>query len=791
MPLYLILFSAGVIAVSFFPALPPLYSLCFLILGVLVVRYKKLRPLLALLIGVSWGIFAGHQLIAMQLDETLVGNNLIVTGVITDLPEKNNQRLRFSMNIRSATDSRGNELDRKNFPRKIQLSWYQGYGKKTSPLPELTVGEVWQLTVRLKRPRGFANPAGFDYHAWLLRQGVGAIGYVVQSKTNTLIEQYSAAVGWREWIDYQRQQLQRWILARSHSPERGILVALLVGDSAHVEKAQWNRMQKTGTSHLIAISGLHVGFLALFGFYFGLAIGKCIQSVWRPCAALYIAWLSAIFCATFYSALAGFNIPTLRTLVMLAIFYCACLSHRSLRITDIFCCALALVLVIDPLAAYDMGFWLSFGAVALLLFYFSGRWIEKQDGNYWQGFSLRDLVWSFIRSQWVMFIGLLIPLSVLVSSVSLVAPVANAVAIPLITFFVVPLLLLGAVVRNASGVLGDFLLSLAGHGMEILKIFLQFLLDICGDYASPVVAFSSEVSTLIALSCLLVLLPKGIFPRSIAWVGLMVGGILGYLLPSPNVPELKVAVLDVGQGTAVVVQVKHKTLVYDTGPQFTESFDAGGAILGPYLFAQGISGIDTLVVSHSDKDHSGGLNGFLEKVKAERMFVGDDTLLEIYQEAKNCHTQKPWQWGDVYFEFIPLTVNHRTVDNNKSCVLLITWNGQTVLLPGDIEARVENQLLRDGKIPDALTVLVAAHHGSRSSSSPRLVRHTTPDYVVYSAGFRSQHGHPHPEVRRRFQDVGSVEFTTASSGAIVFEWFKNNAPVITEYRQAHRRYWFD
>ncbi len=379
MPIRLLLFSFGVVTVSFLPSLPSLPLTLALISGLaLLIIYRRAYWLVALLAGFGWGIFAGHQFLGQQLDEALTGQELRVSGVITDLPERNDQRLRFNLSIRSASIGGATTPKLHSFPTKIQLSWYNGYNKSDAvELPNIVVGQEWQLNVRLKRPRGFANPAGFDYHAWLLRQGVGATGYVVSSDENVQVQSGADGLGAREWINWQRQQLQQWILTHSNSTERGILIALLIGDSSYVEKEQWDRMQRTGTSHLIAISGLHVGFLALFGFYLGLIIGKLIQLVWHSCPALVIAWCMAIGCASFYSALAGFNIPTVRTLIMLSVFYGACLRHRSARVGDIFCCALALVVMIDPLAAYDMGFWLSFGAVALLLFYFSGRYVVK------------------------------------------------------------------------------------------------------------------------------------------------------------------------------------------------------------------------------------------------------------------------------------------------------------------------------------------------------------------------------------------------------------------------------
>ncbi len=798
MPIRLLLFVSGVLTVGFLPYLPSLLSSLGLIpLIFLAIYYFRAYWLAALLTGFGWGIYCGHQLVSMQLDDALAGQDLQVTGVVTDLPENNERRLRFNLNIRTALDASSNSLDLQNFPQKIQLSWYAGYNRVDAiQLPKLVVGQEWQLNVRLKRPRGFANPAGFDYHAWQLRQGVGATGYVVSGDENLLLQNDSAALGLREWVDGQRQQLQQWILQHSNSSERGILIALLIGDSTYVEKEQWERMQRTGTSHLIAISGLHVGFLALFGFYLGLFIGKFIQLVWHSCPALVIAWLMAIICASFYSALAGFNIPTVRTLIMLGVFYAACLWQRSVRVGDIFCCALALVVIIDPLAAYDMGFWLSFGAVALLLFYFSGRYVIKSANDHWRGFSVRDMATGFIRSQWVMFIGLLIPLSVLVSSISLVAPIANAVAIPLITFFVVPLLLISAVLQNLLPAVSDVLLNIAGIAMEWLKAILQITLDSAGDFASIIIAFSPAVSLLIAFSCLVLLLPKGLVHKAVGWCGLVLGGCLGLLLPAEHSPDLKVTVMDVGQGTAVVVQVKEKTLVYDTGPKYTESFDAGGAILVPYLFSQAIDKVDVLVVSHSDMDHAGGLDSFLNKVDAKQLLMGDieNTGKNLSQPIaiESCHQQQAWQWQRVSFEFLPVTLGRTSSDNNKSCVLLIRYGDQTILLPGDIETRIENQLLATQKIPDKLTLLLAAHHGSRTSSGARFVSATKPQFVVYSAGYRSQHGHPHPQVRKRFQAVGSREFNTADSGAIIVEWFSPTVPPrISEYRKTHARYWFD
>lgn len=797
MPVALLLFSLGVTAVSFAPQLLPLWSLLLLLpLWVMCWRWRQMRYCFALSLGLAWGIYTGHSLLAMQLDDDLAGKDLIVTGHIQGLPERDERRVRFNLRVNSAVTVAGQAISAEHFPAKLQLSWYlyQRTGMALE-LPSLAIGDEWQLRVRLKRPRGFVNPAGFDYHAWLLRQGIGATGYVVDHRNNQQLNSDADYFNLDDWINQQRYQLQQWIVAHSESSERGILIALLIGDSAMVDKHQWARMQQTGTSHLIAISGLHVGFLAIFGFYLGLWLGKCVQLVWHRCPALMIAWCVAIVCASFYSALAGFNIPTVRTLIMLVIFYLACLWRRSINIADIFCLALAMVVVLDPLAALDMGFWLSFGAVALLLIYFSGRLVPKQTAEPWSGYTVANLIVGFIRSQWVMFVGLLVPLSVLVSSVSLVAPVANGIAIPLITFFVVPLLLISAATRNLLDDASDFLLDGAGWLMEILKMFLEGLLAFGGTWSSPVVAFSPVLALLIALSCCVLLLPKGLFPRALGWCGLLLGAGLGFVLDPPNQPDIKLSVLDVGQGSAFVVQVGERTLVYDVGPKYTDSFDAGSGIVAPYLYAQGINHIDRLVVSHGDMDHAGGLMGLLEKIAVDQLFAGEPEKIP-HEPAKkihtqNCHQAPHWQWQSVHFRFLQFPHLTGGSANNHSCVLLISYADQHILLPGDIETSVENQLLRNQQLPEKLTVLLAAHHGSRTSSGVGFVNKMQPEVVVYSAGYRSQHGHPHPQVRQRFQSVGSREINTAESGAVVFEWNQNQLQLVREYRQSNRRYWFD
>lgn len=832
MPIYLILFAGGVISASFLPQLPslawgglfiPLMIFAYWARGASTYALRLCAPALvqvsAFLVGCGWGVYCGQGLLGLQLPQHQANHEFLVTGFVDGLPQADQLRTRFVLKVDQVTNLSGT-VDTSwvpdNAPLKLQLGWY--FAARHSMPSTIKTGDYWQLRVRLKAPRGFVNPAGFDYQAWLLRRHIGATGYVVDDRRNQLLPVPSKALSFTRWIDVQRYQLQQWLLAHSDSSERGILVALLIGDGALVDKTQWQRMQQTGTNHLIAISGLHVGFLAIFGFYIGLWLGKAIQlcGVYR-CPALILAYASAIGCALFYSALAGFNIPTLRTAIMLTLFYWLAIHRRSVRGVDIYCVALALVVILDPLAAFDMGFWLSFGAVGLLLFYFSGRYLFKRhlpkryiSRRYpqpWQGFAPAQLLMGFIRSQWVMFIGLLVPLSLLIHSVSLLAPLANFIAIPLITFFVVPCLLLAAALQGLVPGISQVLLHCAETAMEYLAIWLDVLLEASQGKLNPIVAFTPGVVALLLVSCVIVLLPKGLITRSLGYVGILLSLLLAFVLPPPAQSGLRVTVLDVGQGTAVVVEVfaqsQRHTLVYDTGPAYSDDFDAGSAIIAPYLRSRGITRINTLVVSHLDKDHAGGLDGLLGHLAVDELLLGE--LPRQYQSGPagnavgqlidnqagtRCHQASPWRWGDVDFRFITWTVATRASSNNHSCVLLIHYAGQYILLPGDIERDVEQQLVRSRQLPQTIDLLLAAHHGSQTSSTAGFINYTNPRAVVYSAGYGNRYGHPHPKVRARYQAMGSQEWNTATEGALVFEWHDQHRQPEVAYRRQYRRYWF-
>jgi competence protein ComEC len=578
-----------------------------------------------------------------------------------------------------------------------------------------------------------------------------------------------------------RYELQQWLLAHSHSQEKAILVALLVGDTSLISKDQWAHFTKTGTNHLIAISGLHLGFFAILGFFIGELIGRFVQLIWYRCPASVLGHLLAMALTLFYSLVAGMNIPTLRTLIMLGIVHMVCLARRSFRISNVFCFALVCVLIYDPLAAFDMGFWLSFGAVGILLFCFAARLHPLGHRERWGVRALRE----FLKSQWLMFIGLLIPLIILVNTFSLLAPAANLLAIPLITFFVVPCLIIAAVFQQAFGQNDSIFLAAAEKGTELFYHWLQYLVQADIKQLNPSVAINPQALPLAIAGVCLLLLPKGLRKPYLGVCALA----LSLAVPLEQVHPLQLLTFDVGQGTAVLIRTPHHQLLYDTGPAFTENFDAGSGIVTPYLHSKGLVSLDALIVSHNDADHSGGMDAILANFEVKDLWLGEPEKHRLSVDrspAQDCHGVADWQWDEVRFHFLEWQPLSMPKSNNRSCVLLVEYQGRRILITGDIEKPVEKQLLAQ-KALTPVDILFAPHHGSHSSSTPGFVAETYPKYVIYSAGYRNQHGHPHKDVRERYQRVDAKGLNTAFSGAIEFN-FNDGKFELTEYRRSQRRY---
>ncbi len=721
-------------------------------------------------LGFCWAAALAHWRLADALPPEWEGRDIELSGVVASLPQPYARSVRFEFDVEQVNTAGA------HVPQRILLSWWGSVARDGRPatLPELYPGERWLLTVRLRRPRGGANPHGFDYEAWLIERGIRATGYV---RARAAARQLAPMVHRpRYWIEAARERLRSRVLAAlPDRPYAGVIAALAIGDQRAIPPQQWQVFTRTGVNHLMSISGLHVTMVS--GLAFALAYWA-----WRRSARLTLAAparkaaaVAGLAAALGYTLLAGFAVPAQRTLYMLAVAAAALWLGRMHSVSTVLAAALLVVLLMDPWAVLAPGFWLSFGAVAVILYVTAGR---VSDPHWLPG---------WLRVQWAVTVGLVPPLIALFQQVSLVSPVANAIAIPVVSLVVVPLTLAGAVLPF------DFVLQLAALVMGACGAVLEGLsaapAAVWQQHAPPGWAVAAAVAGVGWL-----LLPRG-FPAR--W--------LGVLLFAPLVlaggarlahGELRLTVLDVGHGHAVVVMTREHALVYDTGPAFGPGADSGNRIIVPFLRASGARRLAGMIVSHDDVDHSGGAVSVLQALPVAWLLSSLPDLDPLPLEAEHayrCYAGQRWEWDGVVFEMLhPERASYddaRIRDNDRSCVLKITTRAGRVLLPADIERRSEASLLaRSGEALRA-EVLIAPHQGSRSSSTAAFVDAVNPRAVIFPVGYRNRFGHPHPDVVARYRALDSRTYRTDRDGAVTVTFGASGAIRIEPQRARYRRYW--
>lgn len=709
---------AGLLLLRFLPVLPPVWLLWLLpVLGLMLLPFRS-YPLAFFLFGLSWAGISAHSALDDRLAPQLDGRTLWLQGQVVGLPDRGDGVVRFQLQQAESRRARLSQL--------LRLAWYGG--------PELRAGETWRLAVRLKRPHGLVNPQSFDYEAWLLAQRIGATGTV---KSGQLL---SAASGPGSWRDGLRQRL---LAVDAHGRE-GALAALVLGDGSGLSVADWRVLQDTGTVHLLVISGQHIGLLAalLYGLIAGLA-----RLGWWPRRWPWLPWACglAFAGALGYGLLAGFEVPVRRACVMVGLVLLWRWRFRHLGVFLPLLLALVAVLLLEPLASLQPGFWLSFGAVLLLVLIFSGRlgaW------PWWQ---------TLGRAQWAMAIGLLPLLLALGLPVSASGPLANLLAVPWVGLAVVPLALLGTLLLPLPW-LGEALLWLAGGLLKLLFMLLAQIavwLPAWLPEALPLWAW-----LLVTLGTLLLLLPAGVPLRSLGWILLLP---LFYTeVQRPAHGQAEVWMLDVGQGLAVLLRTREHALLYDAGPRFGD-FDMGERVVLPSLRGLGVAQLDMLLISHADNDHAGGALAIRRGMAVRQVVSGEATVLPAMLRAEACESGRSWQWDGVRF-----TTWHwagATDGNQASCVLLIEAAGERLLLTGDIDSSAERALLDSG-LDLRAHWLLAPHHGSRSSSSQALLDAVAPRAALISRGRHNAFGHPHASVLARYEALPARRYDTVERGAV-------------------------
>ncbi len=718
-------------------------------------------------IGFAWAATLAHVRMADALDPALEGTDVVVTGVVSGLPQVLERGARFDFDVESGPAG---------VPSHLLLSWYNGLApEEFQALAPVRAGERWRYTVRLRRPQGNANPHGFDYEAWLLERGVRATGYVVPRGEN---ERLAAMVQRPSyWIERLRESVRGHFWdALAEERYGGVLVALAIGDQRAIEPDEWQVFARTGVSHLMSISGLHITMVA--GLFASLVLW-----LWRSSERLTLALpaqkaaaVAGFVAALGYCLMSGFAVPAQRTLYMVGVVALALWLGRVTSASRVLAIALGVVLIADPWAVLSAGFWLSFGAVAVIFYVVTGRtsrpgWLAQ---------------WGAV--QWAVTLGLAPITLVLFQQVSLVSPIANAVAIPLVSLVITPLALVGAVFPF------DFPLHFAHWLLEWLMRLLVWLSGIGG----AVWRQHAPVAWTVPLAMLGVawlLLPRG-FPAR--WLGVPLALPLFAVAPAGPAPgELWLTVLDVGQGLAVLARTHDHALLYDAGPRFNAASDSGSRVIAPFLRSEGVADLDALVVSHDDKDHAGGARSILTGMPVRLMWSSlpnEDPLLALAPLRLPCRAGIAWRWDGVDFRFLHPTgewlADPFLPANRHSCVLRIDSAGGSALLAGDIDRASERDLL--ARVPGLLRAdaLLVPHHGSSTSSTPEFVRAVAPRYAVFAVGYRNRFGHPRGEVVQRYADAGSAILRTDRSGAVTIR-FGAGGPALEEERIAARRYWYE
>ncbi|PPK72126.1 competence protein ComEC [Methylobacter tundripaludum] len=755
-------FLAGLLSVQQLPVLPDIQWLIVGGVAACIIAWLRYWRWLFFLVGVLWAIAFAMCRLSDRLPESVEGVDVQVSGVIADLPERDEKRVRFDFIIEDAGTGAGaaTVIDPvQQLPGKLRLSWYY-------PDQPVKAGQHWTFTVKLKRVHGTMNPGGFDYERWLFTEGIGATGYVRPSPKPVLLGSDSS---WSNIAVFRQLITDRLSNTLSNSPSLALIKALTIGDGNSITQQQWEVFRKTGTTHLVVISGSHIGLIA--GLVYFLVLKLWSWTGWLSQSPQKVAAISAVLVAVFYSGLAGFSVPTQRSVVMLAVAMTAIILQRNSRPLNTLSIALFAVLIFDPLAVLAAGFWLSFLAVSLIVYAVSGRLGRIKH------------VWTAIKLHWVTSVGLSPLLLLFFQQVSLIAPLANLIAVPVISLLAVPLSLLAAVVMFVWPMLAGKLFYFVDTVLQSLWWLLVHLAEI------PVASINHAPPSYWALlfavpGVLLLLAPAGMPAR---WLSVVMFLPLAFTdAEQPETGEINMTLLDVGQGLSVVVQTTHHLLVFDTGAKFSEQSDMGQSVLLPYLRSQGVAKIDSLIISHGDNDHIGGAASLMRGMPAEKVLTSVPQQLSGYAPIE-CAAGQSWSWDEV--EFTVLGPKQAFVsENDNSCVLQIRSKHSKVLLTGDIEAAAESWLVDTYGEGLKSDVLVAPHHGSKTSSTAGFLQAVNPGYILIPAGYKNQFGHPHKDILARYRQVDAKWLNSADNGAITVS-VQDNALVVQGIRQTESKYW--
>ncbi|KQZ26992.1 DNA internalization-related competence protein ComEC/Rec2 [Duganella sp. Root1480D1] len=763
------------------------------------------------LAGFAWAAFIAQGILSTELAKPDEGSDFEIVGTVDSLPSRQDGSIRFNFAVESPSP----------VPPRIVLSWYAGTRAGSgAPPPELLPGERWRLKVRLQRPHGNANPYGFDYELWLLEQGIRATGYVRAEGRSERLSGFVPTA--HNAVERTRYAIREHInAALPEARYASVIAALAMGDQRGISQQDWQVFSRTGISHLVSISGLHITMIAgLAAWLVGWLWRKSFfVPEWQLPLLLPSARLAAIagfLAAWAYVALAGFGVPAQRTLYMLAVVALAVWLDRLSAVSHVLALAAGVVVILDPWAVMWPGFWLSFGAVAAILYATVGRMALAGDaaavalasaprdlspaaipaaaaspGSWrnaaWLAGTRENLRLAAV-TQLAVTVGL-VPLTMLLfSQVSIISPVANAIAIPVVSLLVTPLALAGSVLPD----------PLAGPLLQCSHWMLEMLLDLLQRLsAQPLAVWTAPTPSWPVFAFALAGTAWMLAPRGwpLRWLGLACW--LPLLSAQPDCPPpgvVRAIAFDVGQGMGILIETSRHRLLYDTGPAYSPETNGGNRVILPYLRARGINSLEGMVVTHSDTDHSGGALAILREIRTGWVLSslpdGHPIAAAAPQHA-HCVAGQAWEWDGIRFEMLHPTAasyrDHSLKPNARGCTLRITANTGSMLLPADIEAPQEAALV--AAMPEKLRagVLLVPHHGSGTSSTPAFLAAVQPQQGIFQLGYRNRYHHPRADVLQRYVEIGAGIWRTDELGAISIEI--GGVPQLSAYRRQHARYW--
>jgi competence protein ComEC len=712
---------------------------------------RRVRWLAFPVLGFTLFMQAGTSIVDARLADKFAGESMLAQVRVADFPKMTG--VSVAMLVEATHDER--------IPPRSRVTWFD-------PPQIPAIGDIWEFELRLRRPHGNSNPGLFSLENWMFREQLHAAGYVVAGKRNRLLQ-----AGELSFVETYRRNFV--VRAKKHGGSAApVLAAIGVGTRHLISRQQWDRYAITGSSHLMAISGLHIGLAAATAFYLIAAFSGVLR---LPGNHLHHAAIGAAGMAAAYAMISGFAVPSQRAIIMLGLAAVAFLGGRRADPLRIIAAVALLVFVIDPVSLMLPGFSLSFGAVVVLLWFSRRYWRPCAGLRFYQ----------LLVMQFILLLGLM-PLTVLIfQRIAIAAPLVNFMTVPVFSFITVPLTLVSMLLDPVWNTASIALLKLSAASIRGIEWLIGEIAKL--SFADIFVAgVDSAVLSVVLLPALWIILPRGWPGR---WIAVL--AMIALMLNKPQAPDracIDAHVLDVGQGLAVVVQSSEHTLVFDTGASYRGGGSAAALFVLPFLRYKGIEAIDWLVVSHSDDDHAGGVPALIKEIAVGRIFAGEE-IPDVDYKILACRQGQTWAADGIEYHFLHPEPGNSLGGNDSSCVLSISAGSHQLVLTGDIEAAGERSVL--AHLPFAsVSVVLIPHHGSLTSSSPAFVNRLKPGLAVASTGYANRWGFPKARVTKRWEGAGAVVLDTASSGAVSFRLCERDGlSRLRQERLQQRRFWHD